>query len=115
MIPLAPGRESTTICWPHDSVIFCPRRRASVSDVPPGENGMITRIGLTGYGSAACAGTSVNMTRADTPETFIQSGRIFPAIFVASLAFGGKASFADHPLSGRRITQRRPPNRAREI
>ena len=48
MMPLAPGRVSITTCWPHCSVIFCPSMRAIVSDVPPGDQGTIMRIGFDG-------------------------------------------------------------------
>src|SRR6185503_18476088 len=74
MMPLAPGRESTTTCWPQDSVSFCPRMRASVSEVPPGENGMIMRIGLAGYGSAA--GTGAPRTPRQQTTTMRKQGSI---------------------------------------
>ena len=48
MMPLAPARVSITTGWPQVSFIFCPRMRAIVSDVPPGFQGTIMRIGLAG-------------------------------------------------------------------
>ena len=35
ILPLAPGRESAMICWPHDSVSFTPIMRVKMSEVPP--------------------------------------------------------------------------------
>src|SRR5687767_2942313 len=55
MLPAAPGRLSTTTDWPHASVICGPMRRARMSDPPPAENGVSTRIGRLGY--LSCAGT----------------------------------------------------------
>src|SRR6476661_3642244 len=49
MIPLAPARLSTTTCWPNDSPNFCPMSRAMMSFEPPGANGTMSRMGLTGY------------------------------------------------------------------
>jgi len=44
----APGRLSTMTGWPMASGSFCAMRRAGVSVAPPGENGMIIRIGRAG-------------------------------------------------------------------
>jgi hypothetical protein len=44
----APGRESTTMFWPHFSVSFCPISRVLMSSPPPGANGTIMRIGRPG-------------------------------------------------------------------
>src|SRR5262245_1892209 len=52
MVP-APGRVSTITGWPHCSVSFCPMTRARMSVDPPGANGTIILIGLSGYLSAA--------------------------------------------------------------
>src|SRR4051812_19082135 len=48
----APGRFSTTTCWPTFSDIFCAMMRAVMSATPPGANGRMKRIGLVGK---ACA------------------------------------------------------------
>ena len=43
MMPLPPGRFSTTNVCPIWSPSFCATARPSVSSVPPGGNGMMTR------------------------------------------------------------------------
>src|SRR5450756_2791227 len=55
----APGRLSTTICWPKVSPSFWASMRATRSEDPPAGNGAIIRIGLIGY---ACAPTLLLMT-----------------------------------------------------
>ena len=45
---LAPGRFSTTACWPHFSVNRCASWRASVSVTPPGEAGTTMVMVLEG-------------------------------------------------------------------
>ena len=47
-MPLAPGRFSTTICWPSRSLIFGPISRVMMSVVLPGGNGMMILMGLEG-------------------------------------------------------------------
>src|SRR3979409_2341802 len=59
MIVAAPGRVSTTTVWPQVSVIFWPITRAMMSVEPPGANGTMILIGLSGYLSAVCAAASV--------------------------------------------------------
>src|SRR4051812_42933238 len=49
MVP-APGRFSTTICWPRSSDILSATRRATTSVAPPAGYGTIKRTGLFGYG-----------------------------------------------------------------
>src|SRR5215831_19585085 len=49
MVPPAPPRLSTTICWPSDLLIFSATMRPSASLPPPGGNGMTSVIGRTGY------------------------------------------------------------------
>src|SRR6516162_2861487 len=44
----APGRFSITNCWPRRSDSQCPIRRATMSVVPAGVNGTITRTGRVG-------------------------------------------------------------------
>jgi hypothetical protein len=48
MISEAPGRLSTSTCWPQFSVSFWPRMRAMPSLLPPGATGTIRRIGRPG-------------------------------------------------------------------
>src|SRR5262245_22478816 len=48
MAPLAPGLFSTTAGWPRNSWNFEPMARPTMSDEPPGTNGITTRIGLEG-------------------------------------------------------------------
>src|SRR5437899_10581136 len=48
----APGRVSMMTGWPQLSVIFCPITRARMSVDPPGANGTMILIGLSGYLSA---------------------------------------------------------------
>jgi hypothetical protein len=43
-----PGRLSTIAWWPSDSVSLCAMSRARMSVAPPGANGVMMRIGLTG-------------------------------------------------------------------
>ncbi|MNU02435.1 hypothetical protein D3C72_2461390 [compost metagenome] len=48
MMPLAPGRFSTTTDCFSASPSFCEIRRATTSVPPPGGNGTTMRIGLLG-------------------------------------------------------------------
>ena len=48
IVPPAPVRFSITTACPQFSLIFCAMMRASVSVLPPGENGTTMRIGLVG-------------------------------------------------------------------
>jgi hypothetical protein len=47
-VPPAPGRFSTTTCWPIRSDSFCARMRPNVSELPPGACGTISLIGRDG-------------------------------------------------------------------
>src|SRR6187549_549808 len=58
MLPEAPGRFSTTICWPSSSAMRGWMMRPTKSDAPPGANGTIMRIGLLGYWENATDGGS---------------------------------------------------------
>src|SRR3979490_2500932 len=71
MIVMAPGRVSTMTGCPQLSVIFCPITRASTSVDPPGANGTMILIGLSGYLSAGdCAAALVAArTAAAMPQT----------------------------------------------
>src|SRR4051812_17501508 len=53
--PFAPGLFSTTAGWPSSSWNFEPMARPTMSDEPPGTNGMTTRIGLVGNDCASAA------------------------------------------------------------
>ena len=48
MVPPAPVRFSITTAWPQFSLIFWVIMRARMSEVPPGVNGTMKRIGLLG-------------------------------------------------------------------
>ncbi|MNR10142.1 hypothetical protein D3C85_1263770 [compost metagenome] len=60
MAPPAPGRLSTTICWPMLAPTFWAMARASRSVAPLAGNGTISRIGLDGYVSA-CDGAATRV------------------------------------------------------
>ena len=47
-MPAAPGRLSTTICWPRISLTPAWMVRATKSDAPPGANGTIIITGRFG-------------------------------------------------------------------
>src|SRR5260221_5095079 len=49
MLPLEPGRFSTTTAWPTSCEILCPTTRAEISGAPPGGMGTISLIGRVGY------------------------------------------------------------------
>src|SRR6185369_15751915 len=71
----APGRVSTTMVCPKLSVSLLPTTRLRMSADPPGANGTMILIGLSGYLSAAdCAfASAVNVTR---PTTIAQAEKI---------------------------------------
>src|SRR6185312_12859645 len=52
MLPPAPGRSSTTTPWPHASLSFCARSRATTSVAPPAAKGTMMRTGRAGHASA---------------------------------------------------------------
>src|SRR5215471_16083947 len=54
-VPVAPGRFSTTIDCPSASDTIGASNRDRISMEPPAPNGISTRIGLVGHGSAARA------------------------------------------------------------
>ena len=58
MLPLAPGRLSTTTGWPSRSCSGVATRRARMSVGPPAGSGTIIRIGRVGYGPD-CANASI--------------------------------------------------------
>src|SRR5258706_15728805 len=55
LMPFAPGRFSTTTCWPHASVSFWVIGLHATSTAPPAAWGMMTRTGRAGYGCASAA------------------------------------------------------------
>src|SRR5436190_24080151 len=58
MLPVAPGRLSATSGCPRRSPSFCATSRPTVSEAPPGDWGMMSRMGRSGYAASAPAGTS---------------------------------------------------------
>jgi hypothetical protein len=48
-VPPAPGRFSTTNCWPVDSLIACAIARVITSLTPAGGHGTTTLTGFAGY------------------------------------------------------------------
>src|SRR5574340_173919 len=52
MVPPAPPRLSTMICWPRISPSLGVKMRPMISVLPPGANGMTMRTGLVGYDCA---------------------------------------------------------------
>src|SRR5580765_1188865 len=61
----APGRFSTTNCWPSAAVHFAASMRASVSGLPPGASPTRTRTGFCGH---ACAPAAPDHTAATSPN-----------------------------------------------
>src|SRR5258706_3131195 len=51
-MPLAPGRFSTTTCWPICLLSSLARLRELISGLPPGAEATIRRIGRFGYSAA---------------------------------------------------------------
>src|SRR6266498_2276162 len=51
----APGRLSTTNCWPSDSESLCATERAMMSVPPPAAEGTMKRTGFAGYAVWAAA------------------------------------------------------------
>src|SRR5262245_56914140 len=60
MIPVAPPRLSTTICWPSRSTRRGPIARTTMSVPPPGGYGTTMRIGRDGYCARAAPARSVH-------------------------------------------------------
>src|SRR5262245_4476108 len=63
MLPLAPGRFSTTTAWPSRWPRGSATTRALLSATPPGANGTTMRTGFDGY-SCACAASAQVAARA---------------------------------------------------
>src|SRR5260221_13567784 len=73
MVPPAPPRLSTTICWPSDLLILSATMRPSASLPPPGGNGMTSVTGRVGYAwAAALSGARHDAT---APETRTMNAR----------------------------------------
>src|SRR5450759_1533672 len=64
MRALAPGRFSTTNCWPVLAVMRCARLRAMMSVPPPGANGTISLTARVGYVPGADAGAAAACAQA---------------------------------------------------
>src|SRR5687768_2007124 len=64
MLPLAPGRFSTTTWTPRGSASFCASVRAMMSEPPPGGYVTTRRTGLAGKGCAPANGASVTSAAA---------------------------------------------------
>src|SRR5438552_8759349 len=79
-MPPAPGRFSTTICWPAPSGIFGPMMRVVVSGRPPGAYGTIILIGLVGN-SCACADTASKPTRRNASRRIDRSSCEFQKVY----------------------------------
>src|SRR5438046_4229754 len=79
-MPPAPGRFSTTICWPSASDIFGPMMRVIVSGRPPGAYGTIILIGLVGK-SCACAATASKPTRRNASRRIDRSSAEFQKVY----------------------------------
>src|ERR1700688_391624 len=68
MLPLAPGRLSTTTGCPQRSDSFCPTVRARMSMPVPGVKGTMICTGLFGYGcSAPFDGDCADASHASNP------------------------------------------------
>src|SRR5689334_4357726 len=65
-----PGRLSTTICCPSDSLSFCATKRVMMSAVAPGGMGTIQRIGLFGYGCSAAPAIGAHARSATAQSVF---------------------------------------------
>src|SRR5882672_4811589 len=75
MLPAAPARFSTMICWPRSSPRRGWRMRPTKSDAPPGANGMITRTGRLGYACpSARAGNSASTAHTSILRFIISLG-----------------------------------------
>jgi len=64
-VPPAPGRFSTTNCWPVDSLIAFTTARVSTSLTPAGGHGTTTLTGLAGYD---CADTAPAISQKRIPS-----------------------------------------------
>src|SRR5687768_11444741 len=65
MLPPAPARLSTTICWPSSSDSGGASARETKSTPLPCEDGAINRMGLLGYGCAAATPATKNKSAHD--------------------------------------------------
>src|SRR5687768_5984207 len=93
-MPVAPGRLSTTTCWPSASPSFCERRRATRSVPPPGGNPTIMRIVLLGY---CCAPAADERTAAHSSA----AQRIAVIWFFSSLFVTSAKTLLPHQGEGR--------------
>ena len=77
MVPAAPGRLSTSTCWPHMRVRRSVMRRAMMSGDPPAGKGTMMRMGFAGN-SCAPASVQVIDTAAATAPKSVTSGNASP-------------------------------------
>src|SRR5512132_2614227 len=62
ILPAAPGLFSTYTCCPRIFDISAATERPTISELPPGANGTISRTGLTGYVCACAANATASAT-----------------------------------------------------
>src|SRR5688572_16834817 len=80
MIPLAPGRVSTTKAWPVCAASLVARMRAEMSGVLPVAFDTTIRTGRVGYGgSAACAAPIADAAARDSSCTNLIGRLLFDA------------------------------------
>src|SRR6266436_7627487 len=101
-MPPAPGRFSTTICWPSASDIFGPMMRVIVSGSPARAYGTTILIGLVGK-SCACAATASRPTRRNASRRIDRSSSEFQKVYCPG----------ESPTSHVRLLGLRPHARAR--
>ena len=92
MLPLAPGRFSTTTGTFQRSLKPGPSARARMSMPVPGVNGTMSLIGLEGYDSCACASpATASIAAAITSLVFIGRASSICAQVRPGLLAGGAA------------------------
>src|SRR6185503_6902264 len=64
MLPLAPGRFSTSTCWPRRCASGSATTRALLSATPPGENGTMMRTGFCGHSCAVAPFNKMKLSNA---------------------------------------------------
>src|SRR5262249_36959411 len=74
MLVPAPGRFSTTNCWPRDSLSLDAARRALMATPPPGVKPTSTRAGRVGYWASAAAACSAHASARTRTMVFMDSG-----------------------------------------
>src|SRR5262245_32483206 len=94
MLLPAPGRVSTTNCWPSVWLIVSPTMRAVRSAAEPGGKPTISRMGREGKSSAGACGAAATATSARVkPNTAMRCMAFFPSVpLVVSFAARLRAS-----------------------